>query len=122
MYEVIWDTRQFNNPDDWPEDGKQPFTWSFGDPTGFANHGDYVFGWKNDALQNILDTNCYATSCGGKQQSMDSMNSCSQKVVVNEDIDGCKSCHKVLRHITTNLLTMTFKHLGMTEMPGGHIA
>jgi hypothetical protein len=31
MYETVWDTRQFNNPADWPEDGSQPFVWSFGD-------------------------------------------------------------------------------------------
>ena len=31
FYEVNWDTRQFNNPEDWPENGTQPFVWSFGD-------------------------------------------------------------------------------------------
>ena len=31
FYEVIWDTTQFNNKDDWPTDGSQPFVWSFGD-------------------------------------------------------------------------------------------
>ena len=31
MYEVIWDTRQFNDPDLWPEDGSQPFVYSMGD-------------------------------------------------------------------------------------------
>ena len=31
FYEVNWDTRGFNNLDDWPEDGSQPFVWSFGD-------------------------------------------------------------------------------------------
>lgn len=34
MYETVWDTRAFNNPEDWPEDGSQPFVWSFGDETG----------------------------------------------------------------------------------------
>ncbi|KAH8656718.1 hypothetical protein BGZ60DRAFT_532299 [Tricladium varicosporioides] len=99
MFEVIWDTKAYNNKDDWPTDGKQPFVWSFGDPTGFANHGDYVFGWKNDSLQKILDTSCYAASCGGKQQSIADMNKCSQKVVVNEDIEGW-----------------------LSELPGGHQA
>lgn len=31
MYETIWDTRQFNDPSEWPEDGSQPFVWSMGD-------------------------------------------------------------------------------------------
>lgn len=31
MYEVMWDTRGFNNKDLWPEDGSQPFVWSTGD-------------------------------------------------------------------------------------------
>ncbi|GAW19122.1 hypothetical protein ANO14919_086060 [Xylariales sp. No.14919] len=31
LYEVIWGTRPFNNVEDWPEDGSQPFVWSFGD-------------------------------------------------------------------------------------------
>lgn len=109
-YEVIWDTSKFNDPADWPEDGSQPFVWSFGDSTGYANHGDYVFGWKGDALQNILvrlrkyhvrnaytynyvqDTSCYATSCGGKQQLIADMNKCAGlKQTVDENI-GVDSC------------------------------
>lgn len=31
MYEVVWDTRGFNDPNEWPEDGTQPFVWSMGD-------------------------------------------------------------------------------------------
>lgn len=31
FFEVIWDTKQFNNKADWPADGSQPFVWSFGD-------------------------------------------------------------------------------------------
>ncbi len=29
--QVAWDTRAFNNPADWPEDGSQPFYLSNGD-------------------------------------------------------------------------------------------
>lgn len=31
MYEVMWDTREFNDKSLWPEDGSQPFVWSTGD-------------------------------------------------------------------------------------------
>ncbi|KAK7190507.1 WSC domain protein [Paraphaeosphaeria sporulosa] len=102
LFEVIWDTSKFNDPADWPEDGSQPFVWSFGDPTGYANHADYVFGWKDDSLQKILDTSCYATSCGGKQQSIAEMNKCAGlKKTVDEDIG---------------------EDTWLTQLPGGHAA
>ncbi|KAI0914031.1 hypothetical protein F4823DRAFT_558344 [Ustulina deusta] len=31
MYEIIWDMREFNSRDLWPEDGSQPFVYSMGD-------------------------------------------------------------------------------------------
>jgi hypothetical protein len=92
MFEVVWDTKPFNDLE-WPKDGSSPFVWSFGDATGYANHADYVFGWKGDALQKILDTPCYfnCDQVGLKLQSIAEMNNCTQKVVIDEDIDGCKS-------------------------------
>lgn len=91
MFEVVWDTKPFNNLP-WPKDGSNPFVWSFGDATGYANHADYVFGWKDDALQKILDTPCYfnCTSSGANIQSIANMNACTQKPIIDEDIDGCK--------------------------------
>ncbi|KAJ2994792.1 hypothetical protein NUW58_g1457 [Xylaria curta] len=89
FYEVIWDTTKFNNKADWPADGSQPFIWSFGDKTGLGNHGDYIFGWKGDALQKAMDTNC-DNNCPIKSQSIQQGNQCSVKTSVNEDIDGCK--------------------------------
>jgi len=92
MYEVVWDASAFK--DEWEEGGGgQPFVWSMGDGTGFANHGDYLFGWKGDALQKILDTDChFGTNCsketGLKLQSIEAMNRCTQKPKVDEDIDG----------------------------------
>jgi hypothetical protein len=35
MYEVIWDTREFNGMD-WGPEGKNPFVWSFGDQCAFS--------------------------------------------------------------------------------------
>ena len=47
FFEVVWDKKPFNNLE-WPKDANNqtinPFVWSFGDATGYANHADYVFG------------------------------------------------------------------------------
>ncbi|KAF2268150.1 hypothetical protein CC78DRAFT_540910 [Lojkania enalia] len=86
LYEVIFETKAFNNQADWPTDGKQPFVWSFGDTTGYGNHGDYVFGWKDDSLQKIMDEACYVNCKSMKTQSIDAMNACSIPRRVNEDI------------------------------------
>ncbi|KAI8633888.1 hypothetical protein F5Y19DRAFT_471146 [Xylariaceae sp. FL1651] len=88
FYEVVWDTTAFNNPADWPADGSQPFVWSFGDATGYGNHGDYVFGWKGDALQKAMDSNCNINCPQLKSQSIQQGNQCSVKPTVNENIDG----------------------------------
>ncbi|KAF3026594.1 hypothetical protein E8E14_014275 [Neopestalotiopsis sp. 37M] len=99
LFEVVWDTRQFNNKADWPEDGSQPFVWSFGDATGYANHADYVFGWKGDALQRLMDTPCVVNCPAAKAttQSSAAMNKCTKQRVVDEDVDGW-----------------------LTSLPGGH--
>ncbi|KAK8065836.1 hypothetical protein PG997_012583 [Apiospora hydei] len=93
LFEVVWDTRQFNNKADWPADGSQPFVWSFGDGTGFGNHADYVFGWKDDALQRLMDAACVVNcpTAHAKTQSTAAMNKCAKEKTVTEDIDGCKS-------------------------------
>ncbi|PSN67715.1 hypothetical protein BS50DRAFT_599816 [Corynespora cassiicola Philippines] len=91
MFEVVWDTKPFNELE-WPKDGSSPFVWSFGDATGYANHADYVFGWKGDALQKIMDYPCnFSSNCaesGLKLQSIEAMNKCTMEPVVDEDIDG----------------------------------
>jgi hypothetical protein len=32
FYEIMWNTTEFNNLAEWPEDGSQPFVFSTGDP------------------------------------------------------------------------------------------
>ncbi|KAI1491718.1 hypothetical protein F5X96DRAFT_678189 [Biscogniauxia mediterranea] len=95
FYETYWDTRPFNDRSMWPEDGSQPFVWSFGDATGYGLHGDYVFGWKGDALQRAMDANCNSDlftnniNCATLQtQSLDQANRCLAQDTVKENLDG----------------------------------
>jgi hypothetical protein len=95
FYETYWNTQPFNDKALWPENGDQPFVWSFGDPTGYGNHGDYVFGWKGDALQRAMDTNCNSDllnqnmNCPTlKTQTIAQANKCANPRQVNENLDG----------------------------------
>ncbi|TAQ84784.1 hypothetical protein B7494_g6893 [Chlorociboria aeruginascens] len=93
-YETLWDTTQFNDPSLWPTDGSQPFYWSFNDNLGYGTHGDYVFGWKNDALQRAMNSSCMFQACEAPQggplqsQSINQQSSCSVQNTVTEDTDG----------------------------------
>ncbi|KAF2655624.1 hypothetical protein K491DRAFT_657894 [Lophiostoma macrostomum CBS 122681] len=88
LYEVAWDTRAFNDPNDWPEDGSQPFVFSMGDPTGYGTHADYVFGWKDDALQRAMDAYCGVNCVQLKTQSPQAANRCTLGQKVAEPIDA----------------------------------
>ncbi|KXX80609.1 hypothetical protein MMYC01_202676 [Madurella mycetomatis] len=95
FYETYWDTRPFNDRSQWPTDGSQPFVWSFGDSTGYGNHGDYIFGWRGDALQRAMDANCVSDliqdrlNCPTlRSQSITEANKCQLQRRVREDLDG----------------------------------
>lgn len=91
LYEIAWDTAPFR--DLWPKDGSQPLVMSQGDPTGFGQHGDYVFGWEGDSLQRAMD-NCkdqFGTPEACRELTVLSdaeMNRCTQKAYVNERVEG----------------------------------
>lgn len=91
LLETLWDTTAFNNKEDWPEDGSQPFYWSSGDNTGFATHADYVFGWKGNSLQQAMDGHTYVSAPMLTTQSIADQNKCTVPDMVGETIDGCKS-------------------------------
>ncbi|TVY81377.1 hypothetical protein LSUE1_G007180 [Lachnellula suecica] len=89
MFEVVWDTTQFNDKNLWPEDGSQPFVFSMGDTTGYGQHGDYVFGWQGTALQTAMDNACFGATCKGlTTQTTATANKCSVPKTVNENEDG----------------------------------
>ncbi|KAF2737781.1 hypothetical protein EJ04DRAFT_590454 [Polyplosphaeria fusca] len=89
MYEVMWDTRPFNDKELWPKDGSQPFVWSTGDQLGYSSHGDYVFGWKDDSLQRAMDARCDGDACSVmKSQSAEEYMKCTKPKTVEEDVDG----------------------------------
>jgi len=91
LFETYWDTRPFS--DMWPTDGSQPFVLSMGDPTGYGQHGDYVFGWEGDSLQRAmnkcLDDFGTPELCTELTLLTDEeINKCSQPVQVNEKTEG----------------------------------
>lgn len=103
-YEALWDTAQFNSM--WPSGASNPFVMSYNDAVGYGTHADYVFGWKGDSLQRAMDSNCMFNGCENgnplKSQSVQQMNACQVKDMVNEDINNCKFLFINFQECVTN--------------------
>ncbi|KAH9872068.1 hypothetical protein J1614_006329 [Plenodomus biglobosus] len=92
MYEVMWDVGRYKN-DAWYGNGKQPFVYSFGDGKGYGQHGDYLFGWKDDSLQKAMDAlpsgKCANANCNVlKVQSAQQAMACKKSQQVRENVGG----------------------------------
>jgi hypothetical protein len=57
--------------------------------TGYGQHGDYVFGWKDGALQKAMDQRCFGNTCSGlTTQAADVSTKCGVLQAVKEPVDG----------------------------------
>ncbi|SJK99701.1 uncharacterized protein ARMOST_03012 [Armillaria ostoyae] len=61
--EVYWASGDFDQYRDQAKNSTQPFVYSFGDPTGYGYHADFINGWDDGALQKAVD-NCHCDEYG----------------------------------------------------------
>jgi hypothetical protein len=57
--EMYLDTADLYAQRDQAMNPNQPFVYSMGDPTGYGYHADFIMGWEDGVLQNVVDKcNC----------------------------------------------------------------
>ena len=85
FYELYWNTPLFK--DRWtPNQGYQPFVLANGDVTGFSLHGDFIAGWDNNVLQDLI-SNCDKDK--NPPNHGDGLDSCTAAGRLNKDDDKC---------------------------------
>jgi len=67
------------------------------DRTGYSWHGDYLFGWKGNALQTAMDERCAGDACAKmKTQTAAQANACMKSQTAVENVEGCEYSHSSL--------------------------
>ncbi|KAF9048855.1 hypothetical protein BJ165DRAFT_1342919 [Panaeolus papilionaceus] len=61
--EVYWYSADFASVRSQARNTTQPFVFSYGDPTGYGYHADFINGWDHGVLQNAVD-NCHCNPFG----------------------------------------------------------
>ncbi|PPQ63224.1 hypothetical protein CVT24_005684 [Panaeolus cyanescens] len=61
--EVYWYSNDFASVRSQARNTTQPFVFSYGDPTGYGYHADFINGWDHGVLQNAVD-NCHCNPYG----------------------------------------------------------
>jgi len=94
FFETYWDTHKFLPRFSNLLGKESPFVFSNGDVTGFSAHADFLAGWDETALQQIIDSNCDAGhagihTCPGLIGGVNpTSGSCKATCPVNEDVNG----------------------------------
>jgi len=98
---------------------------------GHGQHGDYLFGWKDDALQRGMDelgkNGCDLDVCSSAlkiQPGADAV-ACTKKTVIQEDVGRQGTCKfdplfpLVGRHLEVPDANAASTTTGLKELPGG---
>ncbi|KAK0711280.1 hypothetical protein B0H67DRAFT_494035 [Lasiosphaeris hirsuta] len=93
FFETYWDTHALLSRFEGTLGKSSPFVFANGDATGFSAHGDFISGWDEKALQQVID-NCDAGHAGIHQCPgliggvNDESKRCHATCPVDEPIDG----------------------------------
>lgn len=87
MYEIMWNVSVFDRS----EQSDTPLVYSMG-IGGAAAHGDYVFGWEGNTLQEAMDNHCNLNNdcpaAGIHKQQPSVYSACTKPQEAPEQVDG----------------------------------